>query len=56
MERKILTASDGKMLTNGSVFATTIVLGDWDKAENYREVSFEEYEKEMAKEKTETHE
>lgn len=54
MERKILMAGDGKMLTNGSVFAITIALGDWDRAENYREISFDEYEKMMATEDKES--
>ena len=44
MKRIILTASEGMMLTNGEIYAKEIALGDWDKAENYREIPIEEYE------------
>ena len=40
----ILTASEGMMLRNGDSFSETVVLGKYDKADNYTEVSREEYE------------
>lgn len=40
----ILTASEGMMLRNGDSFSETAVLGKYDKAENYTEVSRDEYE------------
>ena len=40
----ILTASKGMMLRNGDSFSETVVLGKYDKAENYTEVSRDEYE------------
>ena len=41
---KIIIADDGMMLTNGEIYAKTIRLGDWDKAENYHEITYAEYE------------
>lgn len=40
----VLIASEGMMLRNGDSFSETAVLGKYDKAENYTEVSREEYE------------
>lgn len=40
----VLSASDGMLLRNGDNFSETVVLGDYDKAENYTEVSRDEYE------------
>ena len=40
----VLTASEGMMLRNGDSFSETVVLGKYDKAENYTEVSYNEYE------------
>lgn len=40
----VLTASEGMMLRNGDSFSETVVLGRYDKAENYTEVSRDEYE------------
>lgn len=51
----VLTASEGMMLRNGDSFSETVVLGKYDKAENYTEVSRDEYEaymKEQAVENT----
>ena len=48
MDRKIITASEGMMLTNGEIYGRRIALGDWDSAENYHEIPIEEYEKRMA--------
>lgn len=41
----MLTADEGKMLTNGSVYGKYIALGKGDKAENYYEITEEEYQK-----------
>ena len=40
----VLSASEGMMLRNGDNYSETVVLGDYDKAENYTEVSRDEYE------------
>ena len=40
----VLTASEGMMLRNGDSFSETVVLGRYDKVENYTEVSRDEYE------------
>ena len=42
-ERRIITAGDGMMLTDGVVFAKVLELADWDKPENYRRITEEEY-------------
>ena len=40
----VLLASEGMMLRNGDSFSETVILGRYDKAENYTEVSLDEYE------------
>lgn len=40
----VLTASEGMILRNGDSFSETAVLGKYDRAENYTEVSYDEYE------------
>ena len=47
MDRKVLTASEGMLLTDGTIYVKRIELGDWDSAENYTEISVEEYEKRL---------
>ena len=42
--RTVITADEGKLLTNGEIYAKTITLGDWDKTENYYEITEKEYE------------
>ena len=39
MDNRHLTAAEGMVLTNGDVFATELWLGDWDSAENWREIT-----------------
>lgn len=46
--RTVLIADDGKMLTDGEIYARSIELGDWDKAENYHEITTEEYDEIMS--------
>ena len=41
---RVITASEGKMLTNGEIYASSVRLGDWDSEENWHEVTVEEYE------------
>lgn len=43
LTRTVLVADEGMMLTNGETYAQSIELGDWDKAENYREITEAEY-------------
>lgn len=45
MERKIIKASDGMMLTNGSIFGKTIYLADGLNERDFYEITREEYEK-----------
>lgn len=45
---RIITASAGCMLTNGDIYASSVRLGDWDKPENWHEVTIQEYEAVMA--------
>ncbi len=39
----MLKADEGKVLTNGVVYGKTILLGSGDSAENYHEITDEEY-------------
>ncbi len=41
---EIIKASDGMVLTNGTIYAKEIRLGDWDDKSNYLEITYEEYE------------
>ena len=45
IELRKLTASEGMVLTNGEAFGKEIYLGVNDSAENWREITEEEYEK-----------
>ena len=40
----MLTADEGKILTNGSVYGKYIALGNGDNPENYYEITEEEYQ------------
>ena len=44
MDDRHLTAAEGMVLTNGDVYAAEVWLGDWDSAENWREITKEEAE------------
>ena len=44
----MIKADEGKVLTNGVVYGKTILLGNGDKAENYHEITDEEYWEIMA--------
>lgn len=43
MERIILKANDGYILTNGDIYGSIVYLGAGDKQENWREMPIEEY-------------
>lgn len=45
--RKILTANDGKVLTNGEIYGKVIYLAEDANERGFYEISEEEYEKEM---------
>lgn len=49
----VITADDGKILTNGETYAKKLVLGEWDKAENYHEITEKQYQKILAKQNEE---
>lgn len=40
-----LTASEGMMLTNGEVYSKEVYLGKYDSADNWHEITEEEYSK-----------
>ena len=40
----MLTADEGKILTDGEVYGTIIALGKGDSPENYHEITVAEYE------------
>ena len=44
---RVIVASEGMMLTNGNIYASSVRLGDWDSADNWHEVTKEEYEAKM---------
>lgn len=43
IELKKITASEGKVLTNGEVYSEEVYLGKFDSPENWHEVTAEEY-------------
>lgn len=44
LTRIVIKADDGMYLTNGETYAKSITLGDWDKADNYHEITIDEVE------------
>lgn len=48
MERKIIKASDGMILTNGDIFGTVIYLAENLSESDFYEITKEEYEKEVS--------
>ncbi len=42
IELRVLTASDGMVLTNGETYSTQVYLGIHDSSENWREIPLEE--------------
>ena len=56
VNERTITADEDCMLTNGTVYAKSVRLGDWDSANNWHEVSVEEYEAKMAQNNAATEE
>lgn len=48
--RKILKASEGKILTDGEIYGTTIFLAEGKNGEDFCEIDLEEYKKQNAEE------
>ena len=46
--REVITADEGKVLTNGEIYGRTIFLGSDDRVSNYREIMQAEYEEAVA--------
>lgn len=49
----VLRASEGHMLTNGTAYGKTVVLGVSDSPDNWYEISIEEYERIMTEQEGE---
>ena len=45
MERTVLIASEGMLLTDGEIFGTKIFLAEGRKAEEFHEIRLEDYKK-----------
>lgn len=56
IEIKKLIASEGMILTNGEVYGREIYLGCNDSAENWHEITSEEYENILAEKEAEINE
>jgi len=56
IEIKKLIASEGMMLTNGETYGREIYLGCNDSAENWHEITSEEYENILAEKEAELNE
>jgi hypothetical protein len=48
IELRKMTASDGMVLTNGEAYGKEVYLGKNDSAENWHEISQEEYDEILA--------
>ena len=46
-ERILLVADEGYVYTNGEVYGSTIYLAEGESADNFRQISREEYEAEL---------
>lgn len=49
----ILKADEGKILTNGETYGTTVVLPETANADDWHEITAEEYEEKIAEEEDE---
>lgn len=50
LKRTILKADDGKVLTNGTIYGNTIYLANGESANDYKEITLEEYRTILAEE------
>jgi hypothetical protein len=53
IELRKMTASEGMMLTNGEAYSEEVYLGKNDSAENWHEITDEEYQKILKEEEAE---
>lgn len=44
VKERTIIADEGMILTNGTIYATKIRLGNWDSEDNYYEITKEEYD------------
>ncbi len=45
VKQTIIEASEGHILTNGKAFGKVVALGSTDSADNWHEITIEEYDK-----------
>jgi hypothetical protein len=56
ISERVIEADEGMMLTDGNIYALSVRLGDWDKAENWREIPKAEYDAILAQQEEEQQE
>lgn len=54
MNRLMMVATEGMILTNGETYGTEVYLGSGDSPDNWYEISLAEYEKRMEEQNHET--
>lgn len=52
-QRIVLSADEGKVLTNGETYGTVIFLADTDSPDNYHEITQAEYDEILAEQEQE---
>jgi hypothetical protein len=52
-QRIVITADEGKILTNGTIYGKVIYLSEGESADNYHEITEEEYNAMLAEKESE---